>query len=207
MLESCKTCTHYGRDCILFVMSLPVSDLIAWMRIRKDALRLSNAEIAEASGVPKGTVDRIFASSGPSDLRVTTAQPIVRVLAGCTMDDLTCSPLADASLAGHVAHLEDTISRLEAENKRQSAYIEQMRETARCDIERAKQEEKVSLDYMKALANRRMRIITVLSAVLAVAVLTIFAALVLDWIDPHRGFLWLDHIASLITDQRMYFNT
>ena len=183
MLESCKTCTHYGRDCIPFVMTLPVSDLIAWMRIRKDALRLSNADIAEAANVPKGTVDRIFSSSGPADFRFSTVQPIVRVLAGCTQEELTCSPLADASIAGHVAHLEDTISRLEAENSRQVETIARVRET---------------VSDMKALAQRRMRIISVLAISLAAALLLIIIALVLDRIDPDRGFLWLGRVAEMM---------
>lgn len=207
MFESCKTCTHYGRDCIPFVVSLSVSDLIMWMRIRKDALRLSNADIAERATVPKGTVDRIFSSSGPADFRLTTVQPIVRVLAGCSADDLTCAPLSDDSLAGHIAHLEDTIARLEAENRRQTEYIEQLRQTARDDIERAKQEETVSLDYMKGLAMRRMRIIYVLCALLAAAVSLICAALFMDWVDPNRGFLWLDRIASLMSNTKAHFNT
>ena len=183
MLESCKTCAHYGRDCIPFVMSLPVSDLIAWMRIRKDALRLSNADIAEAANVPKGTVDRIFSSSGPADFRFSTVQPIVRVLAGCTQEELTCSPLSDASLAGHVAHLEDTISCLKAENSRQVETISNVR---------------LTLNDMKGLARRRMRIISVLAIGLAAALLLIIIALALDRIDPDRGFLWIGSVAEMM---------
>lgn len=190
-MEKCKTCTHYGRDCIPFVLSLSGSDLIQWMKVRKDALRLSNQDIADCTDVPKGTVDRIF-SSKVADFRLSTIQPIVRALAGCAQDDLTCAPQSDESLSGQVAHLEDTIQRLEAENKRQTEYIRQLTETARVDIERAKKEEEESLSYMKSLARRRLITVYVLAILLGAALAVIIAALVIDRIDPRKGFIWLN---------------
>ena len=135
MIEKCRNCTHYGRDCIPFVLSLSGSDLIQWMKVRKDALHMSNAELADSTDVPKGTVDRIF-SSRSADFRMSTIQPIVRALCGCEPDDLTCDPQkSDAELAGNLDHMEDTVRRLEEENDRQTEYIAQLRETAREDIE------------------------------------------------------------------------
>lgn len=94
MLEKCKTCTHSGRDCFQYIASLPSHELIAWCKIRKEAMRLSNGEISERSNVPKGTVDRIF-SSDMSDCRLSTILPIICVLSGCTEKDLSCEQRDD----------------------------------------------------------------------------------------------------------------
>lgn len=186
MLESCKSCAHAGRDCMPYVVSLSASDLVTWMRIRKESLQLSSADIAEASHIPKGTVDRIF-SARPSDFRLSTIQPIVRVLAGCDEQELSCdAQRVDESMAAQVRHLEDTVARLEEENLRQQETILRVRET---------------VSDMKDLARRRMRIISVLSISLAAALLLIIIALVLDRIDPDRGFLWLGHVATLIDEK------
>ena len=89
MLEKCKTCTHSGQDCFPFIASLPSHELIAWCKIRKDAMHLSNGEISERSNVPKGTVDRIL-SSDMADCRLSTILPIICVLSGCKENELSC---------------------------------------------------------------------------------------------------------------------
>ena len=123
MLEKCKTCTHSGRDCFPYIASLPSHELIAWCKIRKDAMRLSNGEISERSNVPKGTVDRIF-SSDMSDCRLSTILPIICVLSGCTEKDLTCEHLEsfmnqELLMRAHdldkdLKHANSTLSRAES---------------------------------------------------------------------------------------------
>jgi hypothetical protein len=95
MLEKCKTCTHSGRDCFPYIASLPSHDLIAWCKIRKEAMHLSNGEISERSNVPKGTVDRILSASDMSDCRLSTILPIICVLSGCKENELSCEQRDD----------------------------------------------------------------------------------------------------------------
>ena len=179
-MKNCKNCTHAGRDCFPHIASLPSSELIAWCRIRKDALRLSNGDIADRSGVPKGTVDRIF-SSDMADCRLSTILPIICVLSGCQTDELACTHDAqtEMSLKEKNAHLSETVERLEAENKHQQETIDRVR---------------VTVSDMKELARRRMRIISVLAIGLAAALLVIIAALVVDKLNSDVGFIWIQKL-------------
>ena len=99
MHKKCFNCSHPGKDCIPYLMTMPGADLLAWCKGRKDMLRLSNAEIAARSNVPKGTIDRLF-SSDNTDFRFSTIQPIICILTGCKPEDLDCSkvkPPVDSS--------------------------------------------------------------------------------------------------------------
>ena len=179
-MKNCKNCTHAGRDCFPHIAFLPSSELIAWCKIRKDALHLSNGEIADRSGVPKGTVDRIF-SSDLSDCRLSTILPIICVLSGCRSDELDCThdEQTEMSMMEKNAHLSETIERLEAENKRQQETIDRIM---------------VTVSDMKGLARRRMRIISVLAIGLSAALLVIIAALVADKMNANVGFIWIQKL-------------
>lgn len=63
------------------VMSLNPADLIKWCRNRKQFLGLSNQRIAEQSGVPVGTIDRIMAGKY-TEFRYSSIQPVVATLIG-----------------------------------------------------------------------------------------------------------------------------
>lgn len=179
-MKNCKDCTHAGRDCFPHIASLPSNELIAWCRIRKDSMHLSNNDIADRSGVPKGTVDRIF-SSDLADCRLSTILPIICVLSGCRSDELTCTHdnQTEMSMMEKNAHLSETIERLETENKRQQETIDRLR---------------VTVSDMKGLARSRMRIISILAIGLAAALLVIIAALVVDKLNSDVGFIWIQKL-------------
>ena len=63
------------------ILSLNPGDLIEWMKKRKAELGLSNAKLAERSGVPEGTIDRIM-SKHYTEFRYSSIQPIMAVLIG-----------------------------------------------------------------------------------------------------------------------------
>jgi hypothetical protein len=179
-MKDCKNCTHAGKDCFPYLATLPPNELIAWCKIRKDALRLSSGEIADRSGVPKGTVDRMF-SADMSDCRLSTILPILCVLSGCRRDELTCThdTQDEMTMKEKNAHLSDTMARLEAENRNNQETIARIRET---------------VSDMKALARRRMRIISVLAFSLAASLLVIIAALVIDKMNSDVGFIWIHRL-------------
>lgn len=96
------------------VMSLNSTDLINWCRNRKQFLGLSNQRIAEQSGVPIGTIDRIMAGKY-TEFRYSSIQPIVAVLIGIRED----TPKPDNADAQQVQDYYDTIEgyKLVVENK------------------------------------------------------------------------------------------
>lgn len=179
-MKNCKNCTHAGLDCFPHIVSLPSSELIAWCKIRKDDLHLSNSDIADRSGVPKGTVDRIF-SSDLADCRMSTILPIICVLSGCQSDELECThdKQTEMSITEKNAHMSETITRLEAENNRQQETIDRLR---------------VTVNDMKGLARSRMRIIRILAISLAAALLVIISALVVDKLNSDVGFIWIQKL-------------
>lgn len=101
-------------DYLPHVMSLNPSDLINWCRNRKQFLGLSNQRLAEQSGVPVGTIDRIMAGKY-TEFRYSSIQPIVAVLIGIRED----TPKPENADAQQVQDYYDTIEgyKLVVENK------------------------------------------------------------------------------------------
>ena len=173
-------------------MTLSPSDTLAWCKARKEALHLSNEDIAYRTNLPKSTVDRIF-SPKETDCRFTTMQPVARVLCGCTVEELDCDAYKPPSeiLLEQIRTKEEIIHTLEEEVKRQEEHIKQLQATAQADLQRAKDEEAESLAYMKKKEQGHIRAIYTLAILLAVFLMVIIAALIVDRINPDIGFFWL----------------
>lgn len=103
-----------NEDYLPQVMSLNPSDLINWCRNRKQFLGLSNQKLAEESGVPAGTIDRIMAGHY-TEFRYSSIQPIVSVLIGFKED----TPKPENADRQQVQDYYDTIEgyKLVVENK------------------------------------------------------------------------------------------
>ena len=101
-------------DYMPHVMSLNPAELINWCRNRKQFLGLSNQRLAEQSGVPVGTIDRIMAGKY-TEFRYSSIQPIVTVLIGIRED----TPKPENADAEQVQDYYDTIKgyKLVVENK------------------------------------------------------------------------------------------
>lgn len=65
------------------IMGMVPSELIKWCKERKKSLGYSNQKLADLSGVPVGTIDRILSGSY-QEFRYSSIQPIVAVLLGTT---------------------------------------------------------------------------------------------------------------------------
>lgn len=195
MKKNCATCKHAGRDCIPYLMTLTQEDFLAWCKCRKNALRISNDDIASRTNVPKSTVDRIF-SPKDTDCRFSTIQPLICILSGCDEVELDCDNREESSevLEEKLKAKDEIIEQLKIENKRLEEHINKVRAKATVDLERAKEEETVSLDYMKKLASKRLIFIYILVALLFVAMVVIITALVIDKNNSSVGFFWLRSI-------------
>lgn len=192
-MKNCKECTHPGRDCIPYLMTVSQSDLLEWCKHRKKEMRMSNEDIADRTNVPKGTVDRVF-SPRDADYRFTTMQPIVCVLSGCNAEELDCEAAyltPSEALLEQVKAKDEIIRHLEEETKRQDEHIKHLEAAAKADIERAKKEEAESIAYMKKKEKSHIRLIYTLAIALSITVLTILTALIVDRLNPDIGFFWL----------------
>ena len=124
------------------ILSLNPNELIDWCNNRKKEMKLSNAKLAELTGVPEGTLDRIFTGKNP-EFRYSTIQPIVAYLIGIKEEvpqDETSSfyvntidgykliienknHIIDGLKSGYV-HLQSQIDHLQKENEDKQKTID-----------------------------------------------------------------------------------
>lgn len=174
MLEKCQCCAHSGKDCIPHLMALAATDLIAWCKERKKKLDLSNAEIAERSNIPKGTVDRLFGKEEFTEFRFSTIQPIIRVLVGCKLEDLDCAEpvCADKNLLDTIEKQRQHIEALEKEN----AYLSRQEERYASEYKEKHKEYHENIESLNALCKIRLKAIFILAAALAACIGILIAA-------------------------------
>lgn len=111
-------------------------EIIEWVKQRKQMIGISNAKLAELSGVPIGTVDRLLAGKY-TEFRYSTIQPILIVLLGHG----EATPEPDVGDEDQAQYYYDTIEgyKIVLDNKNQE--INQMK----LMIERFKKE----IEYLK----------------------------------------------------------
>lgn len=96
MYDECITCDMLGRLCDgPNFISMPAADLLDWCKRRKQHLGLSRERLADLSGVPLGTINRLL-SGTHYDFRYETLRPIIMVLIGGTLSGNPC-PSPDLS--------------------------------------------------------------------------------------------------------------
>ena len=72
-----------------YFINLNPSEIVIWCRDRKKSLGLSNQKLADLSGVPIGTIDRIM-SGNYTEFKYSSIQPIVSTLLG--QNEITPEP-------------------------------------------------------------------------------------------------------------------
>lgn len=85
MNEECKDCKRSETGCLKYISSLSPEDLRDWCLRRKNALLLTNQNIADIANISKRTVDRFFAAD-VHDFRFSSVQPIMFAL----LQDFDC---------------------------------------------------------------------------------------------------------------------
>ena len=119
------------------IENLNSREIIEWVRQRKQMLGLSNARLAELSGVPIGTIDRLLAGKY-TEFRYSTIQPIIVVLLG----HAEATPIPDENDVDQGQYYYNTIEgyKIVLDNKNQE--INQMTAT----MERMQRE----IEFLKA---------------------------------------------------------
>lgn len=91
MYEKCIKCDKLGKTCVPYFAAMQISEVLAWCRARKQFLRWSNAELADRSRVPKGTIDAKLSGKN-GDITYSTLQPILCALVGYDGKEIPCVP-------------------------------------------------------------------------------------------------------------------
>ncbi len=191
MYQECITCPKLGISCDgpnFIAMSAP--ELLAWCKARKAQLHLSNATLSEVSGMPKGTIDRLFAGEH-MDFRYETVRPLVKALVGGK--EWSGDPCPDPSdsekaemlekihhLESELLHRDDKIKGLEKTNDSLETLVTNTNARATKDK-----------DFLREQIKSKNTAIVTLSVLLGLALAVIIGALIVDKLDLSKGFFWL----------------
>ena len=176
----CVDCEKLGKTCSgPDIYLLTAEELISWCKRRKEFLHLSNAKIADAANMARGTVDNLFANTH-QDFRYETIRPVLQVLISKTDVQETCITPTDAE----TEKMKSEIEHIRAENARLQTMIEHNERQAEQNAMYLREQMK----SMQVLIRTRKHIIYFLFSVLMILLCAIIAVLIFDKTHPGIGY-------------------
>lgn len=194
MYSECIKCQKIGISCDgpnFFAMD--ASELHAWCKERKKEIKASNAQLAEMSGMPKGTIDRFFAGEH-IDFRYETIRPLLKALTGGAWSGNPCAAPEEEEA------LQKKIQELEAEIAKRDESLQQYKknyEDLTTLVANTNKRHEEQLHFLRGEIKRKNKFVTGLAILSVVALLYIIVTLVIDVADPSRGFYWLEGLLHL----------
>ena len=194
MYSECIECQKIGISCDgpnFFAMSTP--ELLAWCKARKAYLRASNAMLADKSGMPKGTIDRLFAGEHV-DFRYETIRPLLKALTGGAWSGNPCgAPQEDETLQKKVQELEAEITKRDESLQQYKKNYDDLT-TLVANTNKRHEEQ---LKFLRGEIKRKNKFVTGLAILSVVTLLYIIVTLIIDLADPSQGFYWLEGLLHL----------
>lgn len=194
MYSECIECPKIGISCDgpnFFAMSTP--ELLAWCKARKAYLRASNAQLAEKSGMPKGTIDRLFAGEHV-DFRYETIRPLLKALTGGAWAGNPCAAAQEDEA------LQKKVQELEAELRQRDESIRHYKENyddMTTLVANTNKRHEEQLHFLRGEIKRKNKAVTTLTVLAVLALLYIIVTLIIDLADPSRGYYWLESLLHL----------
>ena len=194
MYEKCLECKKLGNPCDgPNFMAMSTEDLIHWCSERKKQLPgLTYDRIAEHTGLSKGTISGFFKGTH-ADYRIETIRPILKLLVGGEWEDSPCGDPASDERAAYEEKIhqlekdivwhEDKIKSLEKNNDAMQTLI------TNTNIRNTKDK-----DFLRGQIKSKNKAIVILSVLLAVCVLIIITALIIDRTNSGIGYFWLESL-------------
>jgi transcriptional regulator with XRE-family HTH domain len=201
MYSECIKCPKIGISCDgpnFFAMN--TQEILAWCKERKKELKASNAQLAEISGMPKGTIDRLFAGEHV-DFRYETIRPLLKALTGGAWSGNPCATLEEDDA------LQKKIQELEAELARRDENIQQYKKNyddLTTLVANTNKRHEEQLHFLRGEIKRKNKFVTGLAILSVLALLYIIVTLIIDLADSSQGFYWLEgllHLPQGIIDQ------
>lgn len=202
--NQCLVCPHLGQTCDgpNFLAMTP-DRWVEWCRMRKDMRQVTNSQLADGSGLPKGTVDRVMAGAG-GDVRLSTMQSITKWLVGGTWGQYPCHFAAlmldenrpgEAQLEKRAQELQASLNTSEAETQRLRDYIRDTEARHERELSEAKGEAQRKVDFLKEdvsylreqLARKDM-VVRALAICLGVVLTLVIGVLIYDKLNPDVGW-------------------
>ena len=202
MYSECVRCPKLGKECDgpNFV-AMPPQELIAWCKERKKHLGLTNAQLAGLSGMAPGTIDSLLANTHP-DFKFGTIRPILQVLVGGKwLGDPCADPTGTAD-----AQLKEWVKELEAEIKwrddKLHHYAVELDEI-KLLVKNTNARHAESQNFLREQLRNRNKAVAILSTFLGICLLVIIGALIVDRLNPDKGFIWLDGLSQLFQNSHI----
>lgn len=171
MYEKCIKCERLGKDCIPNLYNMSVEEIRVWAKKLKDEKGWSNADLAKASGVPKGTIDSSFSRKSKKDVNYTTFAPIL-----CALID------SDGEMPCYNGC--DGFQEIEEENAALMAQVAKLQS----HLEENKKDYEERIKYLKDQLRWKRQVVVVLIAVSCIMLTFVLAEVVMDWMNPNVGF-------------------
>ena len=178
MYSECLTCPKLGISCDgPNFAAMSSAQLIKWCKLRKTELGMSNQKLADLSGVPIGTINRLLSETN-LDFKHETMRSIIQVLVGGDWNGFPC-PNPD-NYAHEVAHEKE-------ENDKLRAQIQKLEEDERRRIDFLKEE----VAYLKHTIKFKNIFLVIFAIALAITLSLIIGFLIWDFTHPDWGVFWL----------------
>ena len=146
MRKKCIDCSHRATDCAQGLMTLPLKDLIIWCKAVKKRTGVTNNQIAEKSGIPFGTIERIMAGKA-EDAKFSTIQAIINVLLEYT-PGVTC-PDDDALSAAHLRQRLTELAHVEEEKEKLEQHLTHLQEVHAKEMEAVRADNQLCATYLQ----------------------------------------------------------
>ena len=177
LYEKCLNCEKLGTSCnCMSFVKMSSHEIIEWCKKKKTLLHITNEALANMSGVPVGTINRIFAGKG-SDYYYETLRPIIKALVSGDWAEDNCP------------NIEET-EEIKERSKDIIARLEQERDFLKQEIINVRQQAQKEIALLMPLLRFRKHTIIVLGSLLGVALALILTALIIDSLNPNVGFFF-----------------
>ena len=201
--NQCIDCTHIGKNCDgPNFLAMTTERWCEWCHLRKEYLGWTNAQVAEAAGISKISVDRIM-SGNVKDLRNTTMQAVTKALVNGSWGQYPCAmpsnPVKETVYVDNPAIIEQCKklqSELDSVRAAEQRKVDFLREQIAFKERQMSAKDKLlaeRYDFLK----RKDKIMAVLGILLFISVMLNLSVLVIDAMNPDLGFFWLDGVFTV----------
>lgn len=213
--NQCFSCEYFRNGCSGPNLNiLTVERVCEFLQLCRIQLGWTYQKTADECGLSLVTVKRTLTGKN-KDPGFATIQALSLALVGdprgkypCALHIVTketeqakqeCQRLQNVLDTIHLEH-EEAIAAVRSDDRRTIDYLKEQNkfkeEQMRTKDDQIKKRDD-ELEELYEFVRRKNRVITILSILLAVAVLIILAALIVDRLNGHLGFFWMDKVSSI----------
>lgn len=189
--EKCLTCKQLGIDCDgPNFLAMDTIELGQWCdEKRKTIPGMTYDRIEAETGISKTAVYNFLKGKHP-DCRLETIRPVVKLITDGKWDDNPCGSVTNAEKAAYeerIRQLKKDIAHLEDKNKDLAKTNESMQTLVTNTNARYTKDK----DFLRGQIKSKSIANVTLSVLFGLALAVIIGALIVDKLDPSKGFFWL----------------